>query len=99
MITRLNHPKMQAAIAELQDMILRSFPKVQFRVYAGEDPRAVYIDALTPEEHTLEIEDLISERESEMHFDEGLEVYVIPIYSPTQIAGDDTPKPTRRAHP
>lgn len=97
MITSLKHPKMQAAIAELQEMILRNFPKVQFHVHAGEDPRAVYIDALTPDEHTLEIEDLISERELEMHLDEGLEVYVLPIYYPAQTAGDDTPKSTRRA--
>ena len=86
MITRLKHPKMQAAVAELQEMILRSFPNVQFRVHEGEDPRGVYIEALTPEEHTLEIDDLINDREMEMHFDEGIEVYVLPVYHPALAA-------------
>lgn len=73
---------MQAAVAELQKMIERTFPDVRFRVYRGEDPPAVYIDAFTPVDNTLEIAELISEREMLMHLDGGLEVYVLPIYDP-----------------
>jgi len=96
-ITTLKHPRMQAAIAELKGMIEREYPNVQFRVYRGEDPVAVYIDVLTPVDNTLEIGKLISERELQMHLDEGLEVYVVPGYAPPHNGGGEQARDRRAA--
>jgi hypothetical protein len=73
---------MQAAVAELRAMIESKYPNVEFRVYRGEDPIGVYIEVMTPTDDTLEIGNLISDRELQMQLDEGLAIYVVPGYRP-----------------
>jgi len=80
LITAIKHPRMQAAIAELQRMISQEYPDARFRVYRGTDPPAVYVEATTTEDRTLEIAELISERELQMKLEDKLEIWVLPMF-------------------
>jgi hypothetical protein len=76
----LDDPRVDAAIAELQDMIKAHYSEVVFTVGPGEDPIGMYITATVDVDDLDEVIDVVVERLLEMQVDEGLPVYVLPVH-------------------
>ena len=70
-------PQLQAAVTELQDLILGHYPAATFRVARGEDPEGIYVKATVDVEDTDEVMDLVVDRLLQAQIDEGLPLYVI----------------------
>lgn len=73
------HPRMQAAVAELQDLIRGRYPEARFSVDEGLDPAGVYITATVDVEDTDEVVDVFIDRLVELHIAEELPLHVIPV--------------------
>jgi len=78
----LNHPDIQAAVAELEGIIRRGCPDARFDVGIGHDPLGVYITATVDVEDADEIADLYIDREAELQVEERLPVHVIAVRPP-----------------
>lgn len=71
--------RIQSALAELQGMIVRSYPQATFEVSQGEDPEGIYLTPTVDVEDTEEVFDVVVDRLLEMQIDQQLPVYVIPV--------------------
>ena len=70
-------PRIQAALAELREMILHAFPDVTFTIQHGEDPDAIWLVACSDQDDPDPILDVVSDRLVDMNID-GLPVHVMP---------------------
>jgi hypothetical protein len=82
----LGRPRMQAAIAELQDLIRGRYPEARFDVGYGEDPEGVYLTATVDVEDRDEVVDVFIERLVDLHVAEGLPLHVLPVRPPERNA-------------
>ena len=80
------HPRIQAALAELQELLARRYPEATFRVSEGDDPEGVYLMPTLDVEDTDEVLDVVMERLLYYQDEEELPVYVMPLLPPTRIA-------------
>ncbi|SRR5579875_232527 len=71
-------PRVQEALAELQDLLAARYPQATFSVYQGDDPEGVYLSATIDEEDTDEVLSVVMDRL--LHFQEDLDlpIYVMP---------------------
>jgi hypothetical protein len=72
-------PHMQAAILELQGLILQHYPNTTFDVVHGDDPTGVYVLATVDVEDTEAVVDVYIDRLLELQIDSGLAIYVVPV--------------------
>src|SRR4051794_15895405 len=79
-------PRMQQAIAELQDQIVAHYPTASFEVAEGEDPVGVYLTAVVDLDDPDEVLDVVIDRLLELETREGMPLYVIPARTPERIA-------------
>lgn len=79
-------PKMQAAVAELQHLILTRFPSTIFTVSEADDPDGVYMRAIFDADDTDEVFDLLLDRMTDLQVDDGLPIYVEPVRTPERQA-------------
>jgi hypothetical protein len=77
---------MQAAIAELQELILSHFPETSFTVGEAEDPDGVYMRAIVDIDDTDEVTEIFIDRLVDLQVDERLPIYVVTIRTPERIA-------------
>jgi hypothetical protein len=77
----LDHPRVQAALADFERLIHDRYPEATFEVTYGGEPDGVYLMVTVDLEDTEEILDLIMDRMLEVQVDEYLPVYVIPVRS------------------
>jgi hypothetical protein len=75
----LDRPRMQAAIAELQSLILRRYPEATFDVGYGEDPEGVYLTATVDVEDRDEVVDVFIDRLVDLHVEDQLPLHVLPV--------------------
>lgn len=71
--------QMDAAIAEIKDLILARYPDATFDVSLGEDPDGTWLTVTVDVEDTDDVVDVIVERNLAMQVEEGLPLYVIPV--------------------
>ena len=74
----LKNPRVQQALAELQEKILSKYPAATFRV--GRDPEEpAYIDlwVTVDIDEPFEVRDLVSERLFEFDFEEGIHICLL----------------------
>lgn len=73
--------RMRAAVAELQGMIRGQYPETTFDVWVGlgDDRDGVYVEAVVDAEDLTEVEDIYSERLVDLHVEDGLWVWVLPV--------------------
>lgn len=74
-----DHPRMKAAIAEMESIIRAAYPDAIFEVGPGDDPEGTYLTATVDIEDTDEVIDVIVERLLEMQVEEGIPLYPIII--------------------
>src|SRR5688572_33302513 len=71
-------PRIQAALADLRDLILQRFPEAVFSVARGDDPDGIYLTATVDVDDLDEVTDAVVSRMVDMQVDEGLPVFVVP---------------------
>ncbi len=78
-------PRIQAALAELQDVILRQFPDTMFTITHGDDPDGIYLKPKVDVDDLDPVADVVVRRLLDMQVEEGLPIYVIPIWPDARI--------------
>lgn len=73
-------PRIDAAVVELQQLILDRYPDATFTVGPGEDPPGVYITATVDVDDLDEVFDVVVERLLDMQVEERLPVYVLVVH-------------------
>ncbi len=68
--------RLQGAIDELKVMIQQQYPTATFKIFDGEDPEGVYLEATVDVEDTDVVMDILVDRLLEMQIEEELPVYV-----------------------
>jgi hypothetical protein len=79
-------PRMQAAIAELQELIRAHHPSVTFTVGEAWDPDGVYVRAIVDVDDSDEITELFIDRMIDLQVEDGLPLYVVPVRTPERRA-------------
>jgi hypothetical protein len=82
----LADPKVQAAIAELQQMILAQFPTTEFTVGEASDPEGVLVRAIVDVDDPDEVTNVIIDRMVDIQVDDHLPIYVVPLRTPARDA-------------
>lgn len=72
-------PRMNAAIEEIEQLILRRYPEATFDIGEGEDPAGIHLIVTVDLEDLGEVSDLYLDRLVDMQVDEGLPLYVIAV--------------------
>lgn len=75
-------PRMQAAVAELQELIRSQYPSTTFTVGAAEDPDGVYMRAIVDVDDTDEVTEVFIDRMIDLQVEDGLPIYVVPVRTP-----------------
>ncbi len=73
--------RIQAALAEMQEMIKAAYPTTTFQIYRGEDPNGVYLRAIVDVEDTDDVIDVFIDRLVDMQIEERL-----PVHTPERVA-------------
>lgn len=71
--------RIEAALAELREMIARAFPTATFVVRTGDDPEGVYLIPTVDVPDTDVVFDVVVNRLLDLQIDERVPVYVFPI--------------------
>lgn len=79
-------PHMQAAIKEIQELILAKFPGTTFTVGEWDEPSSVYMRAIVDVDDTDEVTELFIDRLVDFQVDENLPIYVVTIRTPERRA-------------
>ncbi len=75
--------RIEAAVAELRQLIRERYPAARFSVVTGpEDPQEIHLVATVDLADTDEVLDVVMERMLQLQLDEGLPVYVSPRRTP-----------------
>ncbi len=78
--------RIQAALAEMQEMIKAAYPTTTFQIYRGEDPEGVYLRAIVDVDDTNDVMDVFMDRLVDIQIEERLPVYVVPAHTPERVA-------------
>ncbi len=92
-----NDPRIQAALAELRERILRHFPAATFDVHLSPDGDIVWLDAIVDVDDLDEVTDIVLEREVELQVEEGVPVGVMGRWPEERIAEYDRQLAATRA--
>lgn len=92
------NPRIQAALDELEGMILKRYPHAQFQIDRGlDDPGAVHLTAIVDVDDIDAVLDLIVDRMMEFQIDEALPIFVLPVRpadrAAQRISRTDQPSP------
>jgi hypothetical protein len=79
-------PRMQAAIKEIQNLILAKFPGTTFTVGEWDEPGSVYMRAIVDVDDTDEVTELFIDRLVDFQVDENLPIYVVTVRTPERRA-------------
>lgn len=83
----ITDPKMQAAVDELQQLILACFPSTTFTVgEEPEEPDSVYMRVIVDVDDTDEVADVFIDRLADFQIDENLPLYVVTVRAPERQA-------------
>ena len=77
---------MQAAVAEMQELIRARYPDATFAAGYGGDPDGVYLTVTVDLDDTDEVVDVYVDRLLDLQIEEGLPLHVIPVRTPERIA-------------
>lgn len=95
----ITDPNMQAAIAELQELIRAHYPSTTFEVGEAEDPDGVYMRAVVDVDDTDEVTEVFIDRLVDLQVVEGLPLYLVTVRTPERIAIHQQRQREARTHP
>lgn len=84
----LTDPRIQAAVAELQDMIRAHYPSTVFTVGEAEDPDGIYVRAVVDVDDPDEVAEVFIDRMIDLQVEDGLPIYVVPVRTPAREAAE-----------
>lgn len=79
-------PRIQAALAQLQERLQAQYPQATFSIVHGDDPEGVYLVVTVDIEDTDAVLDVVIEDLFHLQVEELLPVYVIPALPLTRVA-------------
>lgn len=82
----IDDPHMQAAIKEIQGLILAKFPGTTFTMGEWDEPGSVYMRAIVDVDDTDEVTALFIDRLVDFQVDENLPIYVVTVRTPERRA-------------
>jgi hypothetical protein len=82
MTSPLNDPRMKAAIAELTNLISRSYPGTTYVTDVDDDGKTVFVTATVDVDDPDEVVDLYIDRSVTLIVDEGLPLHVLAVRTP-----------------
>lgn len=82
----LTDPRIQRAVAELQDMVLARFPDAVFDVFPSTLVCGIYMRITVDIDDPDEVTDVIHDRLVDMQLDEGLPIYPVSVRPSHRIA-------------
>lgn len=72
--------RIQAALHELQAILLQHYPEATFRVGRGEDdPEAIHLFATVDADDTDVVLDCVVDRMMEIQIEDGMPIFIIPL--------------------
>ena len=80
--------RLDAAIAEMQALILASYPDATFELELGEDPDGTWLTVTVDVDDTDEVFDVVVDRLVDMQVEEDIPLYVIPVRPIERIMAD-----------
>lgn len=92
-------PRMQAAIAELQALILDRFPDTTFDVGEADEHGVVFVRAVVDVDDPDEVTAIFIDRMVDLLVEDGLPVYVVPVRTPAREAVERRRQQEARALP
>jgi hypothetical protein len=72
-------PRMEAAIAEMKELIASHYPTATFSVYEWDDPEGIFLSAVVDTDDMAEVKRLYLSRMVDLQVDEGLPLFVVPL--------------------
>lgn len=79
-------PRMQAAIDELQAIILDRFPGTTFTVGEADESDGIFVRAVVDVDDPDEVTAFFIDRMVDLLVDDGLPIYVVPVRTPAREA-------------
>src|SRR5688500_5428500 len=79
-------PRMEAAIAEMKQRILRRYPTATSSVYEWDDPAGIFLEAVVDTEDLEAVKSLFLSRMVDLQVDENVPLFVIPECTPEKQA-------------
>ena len=77
----------EAALAELRQLIRARYPDAAFEIFRGEDPEGVYLRVIVGIDDPDEVMDVILRRLYDFEVEQALPIYVIPVRTPEAAPG------------
>lgn len=81
-------PRMQAAIAELQRLILEKYPDTTIDVGEADEHGVVFVRAVVDVDDTDQVTAIFIDRMVDLLVDDGLAIYIIPVRTPAREAAE-----------
>ena len=78
--------RMEAAIAEMKQLISSRYPATAYSVYEWDDPEGIFLSAVVDTDDLEEVTNLFISRMVNMQVEEGLPLFVIPERTPERTA-------------
>lgn len=75
-----NDPRIQAALAELRERILQSYPAVTFDTFVGAEGDMIWLEVTADIDDPDEVRSVVSDRIVDMQSEEGLPVSVMVLW-------------------
>lgn len=85
---RQNDPRMRAAIAELQALILVKYPDTTFTLSGWDESDGVFVRAVVDVDDPDEVTEIVIDRMVDLLVDDGLPIYVVPVRTPAREAAE-----------
>ncbi len=82
----MTDPRIQAAVTELQELILTLYPSTVFTVGEADDPDGVYMRAGVDVDDPDEVTAIFIDRMIDLQVEDGLPIYVVPVRTPERRA-------------
>lgn len=79
-------PRMEAAIAEMKQIIAGRYPATVFSVYEWDDPEGIFLSAVVDTDDIEAVTDLFRDRILDLQIEDDLPLFVIPERTPERTA-------------
>lgn len=86
-------PQLEAAIAEIEELIARHYPTTTFQVGEGDDPEGIYLSATVDAADMGDVVDLFLDRLVELQVEEGLPLFVVPVRPLNRVIAEKRRRP------
>jgi hypothetical protein len=88
-------PQLEAAIAEIEELIIHRYSDAIFEVGEGDDPEGIYLSATVDVADMSDVVDLFLDRLVELQVEEGPPLFVVPVRPVARVIAELRRRPAR----